>query len=107
MCGGEEGLFLLKVGSAGHLALDTPCLQPAGLKTSSPQLPLARGVTSPIKGFIKILIISKKKSITIHLRPKLLTRSASVTYISKCKNKQVVKPCLEKAHHHILSLSQH
>jgi hypothetical protein len=29
-------LCLLNVGSAGHLALNTPCLLPAGLETSSP-----------------------------------------------------------------------
>jgi hypothetical protein len=36
MHGGEEGFYLLNVGSVNHMALDTPCLLPVGLKTSSP-----------------------------------------------------------------------
>jgi hypothetical protein len=36
MCGGEEGLCLINVGSTDHLALNTPCLLLASLEPSSP-----------------------------------------------------------------------
>jgi hypothetical protein len=43
MCGGEEGLHLLNLGSVDHLTLDVACLLPTGLETSSPLLPLGWG----------------------------------------------------------------